>query len=73
MKNMDMSEMMSKMMNNKDNQKMPPVEMMQEMCKMMGGKNIKPHEMCQKMEKSLDELIKINQEILEEIKKTKSG
>ena len=69
---MDMLGMMSKMMNSKDGQKMPSMEMMQEMCKDMEGENIKPGEMCQKIEKSLDELIKINQEILEEIKKRKS-
>lgn len=54
-----MPEMMSKMMNNKNNQKMPPMEMMQEMCGMMKGENIKPHKMCI-IGKSLDELIKIN-------------
>lgn len=70
MKDMDMSEMMSKMMNNRDNQKMPTIEMMQGMCKMEGSKNIKQQEMCMKMGKSLDELIKINQEILKEMKKS---
>lgn len=66
MKNMDMSEMMSKMMNNKNKQKMPPIEIMQEMCENMGNK---PWKMCRKTGKSLDELIKTNKEILEEIRK----
>jgi len=70
---MDMHGMMSKMMYNKDGQKMPSMKMMQEMCKNMECENIKPLEMCQKIEKSLNELIKINHEILEEIKKSKLG
>ena len=68
---MDMSEMMSKMMDNKGNQKMPPVEMMQ-MCMKMKGENIKPGEMCKKIKNSLDELIEINREILQELKKIDS-
>lgn len=68
---MDVSEMMSKMMDNKGNQKMPPMEMMQ-MCMKMKGENIKPGEMCKNMQNSLDELININKEILEELKKINS-
>lgn len=55
-------------MNGGKNQKMPPVEMMQEMCTKMENK---PWEMYMKIEKSLDELIKINQEILKEMKTEK--
>lgn len=64
MKNMNMSDMM----NGRKNQKMPPAEMMREMC---GKMENKPWEMCIKIEKSLDELIKINQEILKEMKSQK--
>lgn len=66
MKNMNMS----KMMNNMNNQKMPPMEMLQEMC---GKIENKPSKMCMKIEESFNELIKINQEILKEIKSHKYG
>lgn len=64
MKNMNMS----KMMNNMNNQKMPPMEMLQEMC---GKMENKPRKMCMNLEKSFNELIKINQEILKEMKSQK--
>lgn len=68
MKNMNMSKIMSEMMNGGKNQKISPEEIMQEMC---GKMENKPWELCMKIEKSLDELIKINQEILKEMKTEK--
>lgn len=56
------------MMNGGKNQKISPEEIMQEMC---GKMENKPWELCMKIEKSLDELIKINQEILKEMKTEK--
>lgn len=64
MKNMDMSKMMPMMQGMKGNKEMPSMEMMQKMCKMMGKEDFKPWEMCKNIEKSLDELVKINKEIL---------
>lgn len=66
MENMDMSKMMSGM---KEGQEMPSMEMMQKMCKMMEKEGFKPWDMCKSMQKSLDEMVKVNKEILEELKK----
>jgi len=69
MKNMDLSEMMPMMSGMKGSKEMPSMEMMQKMCKMMEKEDFKPGDMCKSMQKSLDEMVEINKEILEELKK----
>jgi hypothetical protein len=62
--------MMPKMMANMMScEGMPMIKMMQEMCRKMGEGNFKPWEMCEKIEKALQEVVKTNKEILEELKK----
>jgi len=70
MKRMDISEMMPQMMSKMmGSEGMPMMKMMQEMCGKMGEGDFKPWEMCEKIEKALQEVVKTNKEILEELKR----
>lgn len=64
-----MEKMMEKMMKEMGNA--PMMKMMQQMCEKMQKEEFKPWQFCERIEKSLQELIKINKQILEELRKNK--